>query len=144
MRTTACTVLCLTALALAPALARQTPPPVSAPPSPAPPAPGTTQFSQRLQNIIQRAGSDSHAEAPLTRFNLDFPGGTPKDLVAAIEKAMGRPLNAIIPEEIASTRLPALKMSGVTVAQLFQALTAASRRTQAVINRGGGFGTIST
>ena len=33
-------------------------------------------------------------DAPkLTKFTLDFPGGTPKQLVAAIEKAMSKPLH---------------------------------------------------
>lgn len=65
-------------------------------------------------------------ESNLTKFDLDFPGGTPGELVAAIEKAMGRPLNAIIPIEHAEQRLPPLKMSGVYVPQLFQALSQAS------------------
>ena len=65
---------------------------------------------------------------PLTKFNLDFPGGTPKELVAAIEKAMGKPLNAIVPDEFANTKLPALKMNSVNVGQLFEALEAASRK----------------
>ena len=75
--------------------------------------------------------------APLTKFDLDFPGGTPKELVAAIQKAMGRPLNAIIPDELAATKLPALKMNRVDVSQLFEALAAASRKSEAVISGGG-------
>lgn len=39
---------------------------------------------------------------------------------------MGRPLNAIIPEEHGSRRLPPLKMSRVDVSQLFWALSEAS------------------
>jgi hypothetical protein len=73
-------------------------------------------------------------ETSLTKFNLDFPGGTPAELVAAIQKAMGRPLNAIVPPEYAGQKLPALKMNGVDVAQLFQALQAASRRNEARIS----------
>jgi len=60
---------------------------------------------------------------------LNFPGGTPKELVTAIEKASGKPLNAIIPDEFASMRLPALKMNAVTVPQLFEALQEASAKT---------------
>lgn len=67
----------------------------------------------------------------LTEFDLDFPGGTPAQLVAAIEKALSRPLNAIIQPEDGGRRLPPLKMSRVTVPKLFQALTSAStNRTQ--------------
>ena len=61
-------------------------------------------------------------EPALTKFSLDFPGGTPKELVAAIQKAMVKPLNAIIPEEYADTVMPSLKMNNVDVSQLFEAL----------------------
>src|SRR5690348_13468781 len=69
-------------------------------------------------------------EHGLTKFDLDFPGGTPGELVAAIQKAMGRPLNVIVPTEFASHLLPPLKMSSVDVAQLFQALVLASQDTR--------------
>ena len=68
-------------------------------------------------------------DAPaLTRFNLDFPGGTPEELVKAIEKATGKPLNAIIPDEDANIQLPLLKMNDVVAPQLFAALGVASRK----------------
>jgi hypothetical protein len=67
------------------------------------------------------------AEAPgLTKFNLDFPGGTPRELVAAIERATGKPLNAIIPTDQATVKLPPLKMNNVDAAHLFKALMLAS------------------
>src|ERR1019366_7529267 len=54
----------------------------------------------------------SQPEAPkLTKFSLDFPGGTPQQLVTAIEKAMSKPLNVIIPAEHADFKLPPLKMN---------------------------------
>jgi|ERR1017187_2133657 hypothetical protein len=62
----------------------------------------------------------------LAKFNLDFPGGTPAQLVKAIKKATGKPLNAIIPDEDANVQLPPLKMDNVDIAQLFQALGNAS------------------
>jgi hypothetical protein len=68
----------------------------------------------------------------LTRFDLDFPGGTPRELVAAIQKAMERPLNAIVPDECADVMLPALKMKNVNVPELFNAVWAASRKTEEV------------
>ena len=77
--------------------------------------------------------------ATLTKFDLDFPGGTPNELVAAIQKSMGRPLNAIVPTEYASVKLPSLKMRGVDVAQLFQALEQANRTNHGIF----GFRTIS-
>jgi hypothetical protein len=71
------------------------------------------------------------AAVVLTRFNLDFPGGMPKELVAAIQKAMGKPLNAIIPEEDAGIILPPLKMNNVDAPRLFLALKLASIKTVA-------------
>jgi hypothetical protein len=69
-----------------------------------------------------------------SRFSLDFPGGTPRELVGYIEKSMGRTINAIIPEEHADVRLPALRMQNVTLGALFQGLHEASlsRRAHAL------------
>ena len=64
-----------------------------------------------------------------TRFDLDFPGGTPGELVRAIEKASGTPVNVVIPSEHSNVRLPPLKMKSVTVPQLFTAITEASTKT---------------
>jgi len=87
-----------------------------------------TVFTERLQSVI-RAQESGGGQSNLTKFDLDFPGGTPKELIAAIQKASGRPLNAIVPEEFADTQLPALKMKNVSVQQLFQALEKASLKT---------------
>jgi len=111
-----------------------------APAQPPAPTPGSSSFSERLQTIIKQASTEPAPAPTLTRFNLDFPGGTPKELVVAIEKAMSRPLNAIVPEELAATKLPALKMNSVDVPQLFQALTAASRKSEAVVSSRGPYG----
>jgi hypothetical protein len=90
----------------------------------------------QLRSLIQESQPSPSQE--LTRFDLDFPGGTPEALVEAIQKAMGRPLNAIVPDEYANFKLPALKMSNVNVQQLFMALEQVSRKSQAV--EGGGYG----
>ncbi len=66
----------------------------------------------------------------LPKFDLDFPGGTPRQLVEAIEKASGRPLNAIIPGEDFLFQLPPLKMKSVVVPELFAALQAASLKPE--------------
>ncbi len=68
------------------------------------------------------------ASTNLIRFNLDFAGGTPQQLVDAISKASGRPLNAIIAPEKANLTIPPLKMSDVDVVDLFQALEVATTR----------------
>jgi hypothetical protein len=78
-------------------------------------------------SIQEKTSPAPTSTATLTKFDLDFPGGTPNELVAAIQKSMGRPLNAIVPDEHVSVKLPPLKMKGVNVAQLFQALELASQ-----------------
>lgn len=65
----------------------------------------------------------------LTKFDLDFPGGTPGALVDAIQKAMGRPLNAFIPAQYADLAIPPLKMKGVDANQLFTAIMFGSQET---------------
>jgi hypothetical protein len=67
----------------------------------------------------------------LTKFDLNFPGGTPGELVTAIQTAMGQPLNAIVPNEDANVKLPPLKMKNVDVAHLFRALLLASHHREA-------------
>ena len=63
-------------------------------------------------------------QSTLTKFNLDFPGGTPIQLVAAIEKAMGKPLNVIVPTDEINSKvtLPAIKVNDMDVPRLFKAL----------------------
>ena len=155
MKTTTCAVICLASLALTTLAQQPLPPgvparPPSSPmPSPAPvpsaaPVAPPAGFSERLQSIIARASTEPAAETNLTRFNLDFPGGTPKELVAAIEKAMKRPLNAIVPDEFANTKLPAVKMNSVNVSQLFSALRLASLKSEGFQQPGSSFMTYQT
>jgi hypothetical protein len=92
---------------------------------PANPPPATRSVRAPVVQQQQTAESDNS----LTRFALDFPGGTPRQLVEAIEKASGGPLNAIIPDENAALHLPPMKMRSVTVVELFEALQSASRKT---------------
>ena len=66
----------------------------------------------------------------LPRFDLDFQGGTPGELVKTIEKAIGKPLNTVIPDEYANIKLPALSVKNITVAQLFEALQRATTKQE--------------
>jgi hypothetical protein len=66
----------------------------------------------------------------LPRFDLDFPGGRPRDMVEAIEKATGKTLNAIIPDDCSNVGIPGISVKNVTVAQLFEAVTLASKNTR--------------
>jgi hypothetical protein len=83
-------------------------------------------------DAIARPAAPAEAQK-LTRFDLDFQGGTPAQLIAAIKKAMGKPVNAIIPEEHAEFKLPPLKMNNVDVWELFQALELTSQKTEAYV-----------
>ena len=88
-------------------------------------------FGQSSSIVTFSSATATQNQPPaLTKFNLDFPGGTPKELVAAIEKATGKPLNAIIPTEDATLQMPPLKMNDVDVVQLFQAVGAASLKQE--------------
>jgi hypothetical protein len=69
----------------------------------------------------------------LTAFSLDFPGGKPQQLITAIAKTIGKPLNAIIPVDYDGLKLPPLKMNNVNVWQLFQALELTSQKTEKVV-----------
>lgn len=106
-----CITFCLLALKITPALGQQ-PPGFVSPPLP-------------LRHSLPPGAPD---QPNLTTFNLDFPGGTPAELVKAIESAAGKPLNVIIPTDYADTQLPPLKMNDVNVAQLFEALGRASTK----------------
>jgi hypothetical protein len=66
------------------------------------------------------------------KFDLEFPGGSPSDLVSAIEKATGKPLNVIISKDDEKVEIPALKFKNITTPDLFRALTMASKKDQVV------------
>jgi hypothetical protein len=130
MKTLNCLFLCLTMTGFNPVIAQQT----LKTPSPAstPAQPGSETFETRLKKMV---GSATPVDSPaLTKFDLDFRGGTPRQLALAIENALRRPLNVIVPDEFADIKLPALKMNGVDVSQLFQALEAASQKSEAYVS----------
>ena len=118
------------ALGLVPVFAQQ----------PQPAHPPGAQFSERLATIVNRAPGDAASAPVLTKFSLDFPGGTPHQLASVIEKAMGKPLNVIIADEQANMKLPPLKMTDVTVPQLFAALLKVSCKYDAGHNLIGSYG----
>src|ERR1044071_8511504 len=79
---------------------------------------------------IGGAQPQGQTEPDLPTFDLDFPGGTPKALVEAIQKAMGKSLNVIIPEEFAKVSMSPLKLRKVNVVQVFHALSLAGTKTE--------------
>ncbi len=107
----------------------------------APQPPSATLPARALKGSEPTAGG---FEAPkLTKFNLDFPGGNPRQLVAAIEKATGRPLNVVIPDEYTNERISALRMTQVTVPDLFRAMEQASYKAIPFRTSGYGVGNYS-
>jgi hypothetical protein len=62
-------------------------------------------------------------------FDLNFPGGGPKALAAAIQEASGKPLNVIIQKEYEDVEIPPMKFTRVTVPALFEALRYSSQHT---------------
>jgi hypothetical protein len=103
-------------------------PPQPARPAVIPPAPSHTQPAS--------APSDE-----LPRFDLDFPGGSPKDLVSAVNEALStktpgggaspsdtqrrRTVNVIIPDDVREVRIPPISVKNVDVAGLFHAVSMA-------------------
>ena len=89
-----------------------------------------TRRRQALRREAAQAIADEEkiTEAALPRFDLDFPGGTPADLIAAIDKASGQTLNVIIPAEYAQIPLPSLRLKNVNVPRLFKAFGEATQR----------------
>ena len=83
---------------------------------------------------------DGASAASLKHFDLDFPGGTPRELVAAISKAMGKPLNVVIPESNADVQIMPIKVSNVTVPELFRAIQTASAREVPIVTGSSGQG----
>lgn len=88
--------------------------------------PGQPTFPGMMQN-------SQAAVEELPKFDIEFHGGFPADLVRAIQIALQKVdenfhINVIIPEEFETIMLPPLKMRNVDAAQLFKALEFASQR----------------
>jgi hypothetical protein len=100
-------------------------------------------FGQPLPPPMPRRFVPVEASAPaapqLTKFSLDFAGGTPSQLMEAIQKAMGKSLNVIINKGDEDVEIPPLKMNDVLLPQLFTALEATSRKVVAVSGGNPGF-----
>jgi len=103
--------------------------------------PGTPGFSERLSTVVRSAQGGANEQPAWQKFDLDFPGGSPRDLVSAIEKATGKPLNAIILKDDEAVEIPAMKFKSITIPDLFRALLMASQKQQSFP---GGYNTFYT
>jgi hypothetical protein len=61
-----------------------------------------------------------------TRMNIDFAGGTPAELLAAIKKISNQTPNVLIHPDAATVTIPAFKLRDVSPAQIFVALNSLS------------------
>jgi hypothetical protein len=60
--------------------------------------------------------------AELPTFDIEFPGGTPEELILQIAKVSGTRPNVIIPAYIVDTQIPRFKLQNVNIRQVFEAL----------------------
>ncbi|HVY68354.1 MAG TPA: hypothetical protein VHH73_00395 [Verrucomicrobiae bacterium] len=75
------------------------------------------------------------APPPERVFDLDFPGGGPQELIKAIEAASGHPVNAVISGDVSKCLAPPIKLRGVTVAQVLNAVSLASQNSEMTLAR---------
>ena len=77
----------------------------------------------------QVAPASTPKSPELPRFDFEFKGGSPKELVDALNVPLRGSLNVIIPDESNKARIPAIKVKEANVQQIFEALTRASQRS---------------
>ncbi len=72
---------------------------------------------------------------PEAKFDLNFPGGSPTELVKAISDQLAKPLSVIVMPKDKDAVVPAFHVHQVTVRELFLVLSQASRES-VVVNNG--------
>jgi hypothetical protein len=78
--------------------------------------------------VAAKTKEPSQVAVQLPRFDLDFPGGNPKELVDALNQPLMGKLNVIIPEDANDVAIPAMKLKDVNVNDVFTALQRASEK----------------
>lgn len=86
----------------------------------------TATLGPSTPSVTQATPKVTVPDAPLKQFDLAFPGGTPSQLVRAVEQAFGTSLNVIISPEAAAMQLPAVRIKGIIASQSSQALQSAT------------------
>ena len=100
---------------------------------------GTAHCAENAGAQVEQPDSNSKKWA----FDLSFKGGTPRELIAAMEKAAAasirnpEPLNALVPPELAEIRIPPMELRGVTAIGVFETLTFMDPSTRWIPARGG-------
>jgi hypothetical protein len=80
--------------------------------------------TEQSQHSITVAVGGPASEAAV--YNLDFPGGSPEELIEQMTKASGTRPNVIIPSFGAEVQLPKFKLQNVNSGQVFSALNLVS------------------
>ncbi|MDF3057546.1 MAG: hypothetical protein K0R17_1761 [Rariglobus sp.] len=78
----------------------------------------------------RRVMRDPSAQPEVARYSLNFPGGTPRELSAAVAQASGKPCNLIVAPKFENMKLPAIRLENVTTSELFTALRESSHVTE--------------
>ncbi len=82
----------------------------------------TTGATPRIRMAVPNPQQDSKEPSEGIRFDLNFPGGSAQELIAALSEASGQPVNAIIPESADRFVMPPLNLHNVTVDQVLPLL----------------------
>jgi len=76
--------------------------------------------SQAQTNQTSVVSAAPNEELPV--FHIDFPGGSPADLIQSVAKASGTRPNVIIPAYVANVTIPKFTLQNVNTYQVFDAL----------------------
>jgi hypothetical protein len=76
-----------------------------------------------LSLSVRAADAEPKKEDSAPSFDLTFPGGTPQNLVIAIEEASGSKLNVLISAELADVKLPPMELRSVSAKSVFDSLS---------------------
>jgi hypothetical protein len=77
---------------------------------------------RRISKEVEQRRAAVAAAYPEKRYDLEFPGGTPTQLVAAIRKASEGPCNLVIATDAAKLPLPPLSLDSTTTPEVLMAL----------------------
>jgi hypothetical protein len=92
------------------------------------PAP-SAQPSRVVRSVVTSSpGQETPTEENPIRVNLDFKGGTPADLVAALSTAVGQQINVVIDQRDAKVQLPPVHVRNASLPSIFMAIASASTR----------------
>lgn len=106
---------------------------------------GNQTDAERLQKVREEAArrraarrAEAEQASGVSRYDLEFPGGTPAQLVAAIRKASEGPCNLVIASNVAELSLPPLSLNSTTTTELLIALAQMFSQTGMVTLSPGG------